>query len=915
MKKILFAFLFVLSGVNAALAAEFLDIKANQCAITNNRIVCQYIPQRLQDYVIIGGTIVQPEGFEPFLPRVKIRFVPDDKNAKTLTTNAYTGSATFSLALKPEESGMLYFDIISQEALETYANPMPIPIKKNFDPESLKSLQVRVQYKNNSTRTGGGSTASTTRTGGGSSGTTTTGSTTGTTATGDLHTFSAYLIYDANNKHGSGISGATVIDVNTGNSTKTGRGGAFTLECLFTKQVNQNVGRQNIENLRSDLEASARNNGLKDPEAYATRIINENIQALFNTSTKPTAQCFLVFTAPNQASTYSNTITLEKAQNEYFVYKSYQRTSSPTRTSSGGNGSSSNDANTITVSGVVYSEGTKEHPEPILQEGVVLIPKGVKATNNNSAITGKNGTFTIEKFPRNHDLVAQFYTEQDALISYTDIEKNSSNIKIYVHEDNSGTVVVDNVEPAIADCMSDNMKKRLHATRGKWLGSTQNKDGKCIPTECQSDYTLEDAETLNARCLECNTNRVPFARSVKVENNRCVAKSCLDGFKEHSGNCVVDCSSSTAKNYLHATAAALKSNASTPSANETAQSLDYSKYCYPTACDTPKYAMSGSGENATCVSTSGTNCTDFIQHATAATINNGVCELQSCEDGYAVDKYALGISQKCDAAGHANDKCNGKCEYQIGKPCKGDIKTLTNDPYAKAGVITKFENGKITACKSTDCDSENYKVNEQTGKCERIAGDPCSPEEVAQIPHAKRGIRVVSKNGNVICRPVCWENYSERLSGNAYECYLKDLDCPKRIYNLPQYKDIASKMVVTNDDSYWDSEGNVRMCRIKECKDKTQTPNPENDFQTCIDKCTEAESKKLEQEHHAQKTAKDEKTGECIISECECGYDVSRDKKDCIKWNTAPSCTKRTEPSLPANAKTAHMACDNSKQK
>ena len=46
---------------------------------------------------------------------------------------------------------------------------------------------------------------------------------------------------------------------------------------------------------------------------------------------------------------------------------------------------------------------------------------------------------------------------------------------------------------------------------------------------------------------------------------------------------------------------------------------------------------------------------------------------------------------------------------------------------------------------------------------------------------------------------------------------------------------------------------------------------------------------------------------------CPCGTNwIDKDNNQCNKWNPAPKCDKRTNPVLPENAKTAHMACDTS---
>ncbi|MBP5364196.1 MAG: OmpA family protein [Alphaproteobacteria bacterium] len=842
MKKILFAFLFVLSGVNAALAAEFLDIKANQCAITNGQIVCQYIPQRLQDYIIIGGTIVQPESYEPFLPRVTIRFVPDDKNAKTLTTNAYTGSPTFSLALKPEESGTLYFDIISQEALETYANPDPIKIPKNFNPDNFKSLQVHVKYKNNSTRKGGGSTTSTTRTGGGSSGTTTAGD--------ETKDFSAKIVYEASSGNYKPLVNVTITDKNNRSSTpaKSNPEGNFTIKCVFKK-----------------------------------------------------GHCTLLFQAKDQPQ-YETTVS-ESDNGKRIPYANYNST--PTRnvsgsgsttrnTSSGTDGSGTGALNTIT--GTILLENS----EPAI--GATISPRGQTLEHHNSAVADTDGHFEIINFPRNADAEVSYLQYKTRIIPASELR---SGIVIRLEPDSN---IIDAATISAVKC-GEAEKKQFNATAVKVLNNE-----KCIPAACLGGYTLERQNTVDAYCKLCQKSDVPFARDVTVDNNRCVARNCLDGFREQSGACVVDCSSSRAKNYLHATAAALKSNAPTPSANETAQSLDYSKYCYPTECDTPKYAMNGSGENAVCLSTTGTDCKDYIQHATAAIINNGVCELQSCEDGYAVDKYALGMSQKCDAAGHANDKCNAKCEYQIGKPCNGStLKRLTGDDHADKGHVTAFVGGQITACEIDDCDSKDYEAQKGTdGKnhCVRVAGTPCDID--ANLPHAKthlKGKAVRTKNDVIACEPVCWENYKAKLNGTAYECVFDKKTCPNRITNPD-----ARKMEVTPDDKYWNvNTGDIATCKITECSDKTKVPDENGE--TCVKKCTDEVEKQLISQNHALETTTN-KRGECIISKCECGYNLSSDKKNCTAWgNNPPQCDKRSDPRLPDNAKKAHMACDNSTPK
>ena len=173
MKKILFAFLFVLTLIPAAFSAPG---SFTACAATGTHPNLTPACQQPTDTRVIKGTVVEKgTNYQTKIPRVSVKFVPAGKNAADVSPTTVANSAFAIFIPKDQTGGSIVF---SADGYKT------LTLSLSYFPENLgKYVEMEKQ-------------TSATRTGGGSSGT----AKAGTGTDGDVKNFSAKLIYDAHNK-------------------------------------------------------------------------------------------------------------------------------------------------------------------------------------------------------------------------------------------------------------------------------------------------------------------------------------------------------------------------------------------------------------------------------------------------------------------------------------------------------------------------------------------------------------------------------------------------------------------------------------------------------------------------------------------------------------------------------------------
>ncbi len=311
---------------------------------------------------------------------------------------------------------------------------------------------------------------------------------------------------------------------------------------------------------------------------------------------------------------------------------------------------------TITISGTV------KYPDGSPAQDVYLMPYGEKPTTLNSAKSLSNGSFTISYFPKNKQLVAQFLTENDAVVNYDTISKDPNNVKVEIKSSIDESLIK-------SDCMNAEQKKKLHALAGKWL----EKDKTCVPDECESErYELLNQGTLNATCedqvgKDCapeNDNLAITGKYAWKSNElTCETDACFDGYTVKDGVC----------------------EPTDPTKDRTGEN-----------CTTRE--LQAQDKNAT----SGTVFVWTEQKVT--------CTITSCADGWDVDlSDSKCVETTCECGKQWNTSTK-LCEKITDTDCTDQIPGAT-----KAQLICEDDK---TVCKASECDTANgYELKDGACKC------------------------------------------------------------------------------------------------------------------------------------------------------------------------------------------------------
>ena len=737
MKKILFAFLFVLSALNTAFSAPtsyFVNCSKTNGHTDPSQLGCSNVPKNITEtHRVIKGTILE-NCYEiktnpskcPKLNQVNITFAPDDLSLPQQTIRM--AGPVFAFYIKKGVEGKILFQkndyktaVINSSRITNNGTYVPL----TQDSRNLKNVCITAE---NGTRLSNARI---------------TIERASHTSDGNNGWFvnlalsnNAYALVSCDGYE------AKVLPVSELHDT-------ITLKPASASLISIRVTNQSGTGISG---ATVNVNGAKYTSTYDGWVPN--------------------IKAANGASATISHSDFDTRTHELKDRTSYQLSNKISKPSSG-SGDENRDTTTrsdkITADGVVYENGTTQ---PLV--GVTVHVPG--HDNQGSAATGNDGRFS---FSYDKSAGTQIVFEHLGYNSAT--MSANTNMRVYLVPEH---ITLDETSVTGADiCGQDTKKKELHATATKWfkldefiengsqpqqyeyVENAHQKANKqvCIPTACIDGYTLENEETAKAFCKECKKEDIQFARNVMVQNNRCVARNCLDGFREQNGACVLDCNSDRAKNRLNATAAAPKTNAPAIPANATAQNLDYSQYCKATACDETKYTLT----NDICKSNKGIKCIGPMREveprATLATFDgNGYCVLEECESGYNATK----------------DRPTRKCDSHLtGLSCRGE--------------------------------------------CKIAANTPCDSSEISAISHAISGTKEQLKDGTIVCKPTCWENYNANLNGNAYECEFASDKCPNEIIRQIKTKvPNADKMIVVatpdEENNYW-KDGKIFNCKITAC--------------------------------------------------------------------------------------------------
>lgn len=345
---------------------------------------------------------------------------------------------------------------------------------------------------------------------------------------------------------------------------------------------------------------------------------------------------------------------------------------------------------TITISGTV------EYPDGSPAQDVYLMPYGEKPTTLNSAKSLSNGSFTISYFPKNKQLVAQFLTENDAVVNYDTISKDPNNVKVEIKSSIDESLIK-------SDCMNAEQKKKLHALAGKWL----EKDKTCVPDECESErYELLNQGTLNATCedqvgKDCAPENDNLAITGKYawKNNEltCETDACFDGYTVKDGVC----------------------EPTDPTKDRTGEN-----------CTTRE--LQAQDKNAT----AGTVLVWTEQKVT--------CTITGCADGWDTDLSKSKCIQSTCNCGNQWNKALKKCEPLTDKNCTNTVVGATNAEW------DCDENGN-SYCKITACDKTNgYELTENKCECatgfERADDGTCTPKMLLTKEQYQDQIKELSDN-------------------------------------------------------------------------------------------------------------------------------------------------------------------------
>jgi len=345
---------------------------------------------------------------------------------------------------------------------------------------------------------------------------------------------------------------------------------------------------------------------------------------------------------------------------------------------------------TITISGTV------KYPDGSPAQDVYLMPYGEKPTTLNSAKSLSNGSFTISYFPKNKQLVAQFLTENDAVVNYDTISKDPNNVKVEIKSSIDESLIK-------SDCMNAEQKKKLHALAGKWL----EKDKTCVPDECESErYELLNQGTLNATCedqvgKDCAPENDNLATTGKYawKNNEltCETNACFDGYTVKDGVC----------------------EPTDPTKDRTGEN-----------CTTRE--LQAQDKNAT----AGTVLVWTEQKVT--------CTITGCADGWDTDLSNSKCIQSTCKCGNQWNKALKKCEPLTDKNCTNTVVGATNAEW------DCDENGN-SYCKITACDTTNgYELADNKCECamgfEKNQDGKCTPKMLLTKDQYQQEIKDLSDN-------------------------------------------------------------------------------------------------------------------------------------------------------------------------
>ncbi len=239
----------------------------------------------------------------------------------------------------------------------------------------------------------------------------------------------------------------------------------------------------------------------------------------------------------------------------------------------------------------------------------------------------------------------------------------------------------------------------------------------------------------------------------------------------------LNCDSGIELEKIHAT----KAKKFIPTKSQYASDTDAHAYCYPTECK-ENYTLKGTGENRTCESINGYDCTNQIPNADSATQicigDECTCTLVYCADGYK----------------QQDDKC-----IKIGKQCSQD--QTTNIQHG-----LEFEQDGLEICHVVTCEC-GYKPNTDQTACDTDSniGTPCPATPGATTATWQ------CPDGNPKSAPICTitacDQSTHELDLKNNNCIDKKTGCTGK-YPLPEFAKSGHREYKNGKD----------VCIVDECK-------------------------------------------------------------------------------------------------
>ncbi|MBO5662287.1 MAG: carboxypeptidase-like regulatory domain-containing protein, partial [Alphaproteobacteria bacterium] len=305
--------------------------------------------------------------------------------------------------------------------------------------------------------------------------------------------------------------------------------------------------------------------------------------------------------------------------------------------------------------------------------------------------------------------------------------------------------------------------------------------------------------------------------------------------------------------------------------------------CYPTACDEPRYKLTGTGTSAKCQEQK-CEISNAARTEWTGEKNAWKCIVLDCKDKYKKNDDStacIEMLRECtdeQNAAHPNATQTGiksgtetcialecKCRYDLvneqcvawpatGKECTANTKPEL--PSHATGAIMNCDTNGKPYCEISGCEN-NYTKNDSNTKCEKLRGE-CTHT----APNVKKA-KYKKVDGNRICVITkCNDGYM--LSDDGKKCEVSEGPCNE-----------AQLATVENA-----TKGELKKgkCRATECK-----PGYEVEKHKCVEIAGNCPDKPENAKESHREFDSNTQAEVCIIDECKDGYKVSDDSKSCIE--------------------------------